>query len=242
MSEVVTADRLFDACRLLFGSEIDYSLDFLRYLQESGLKSAYRQRARETHPDRAAILNCDVRHLENQFKRLNDAYHYLLKYIQNRGRFVVIEPKKYGKSQRIRPRPEFNAGPAGRMPFGRFLYYRGIITYRELIDALVWQKTKRPPIGELAKRMHLLSDEEVKEVLRKRRWGERFGESAHRLGLLTLYDIERILARQRLIQPRIGRYFIEKGILTFSEVERLVWELKELHSFKKSGRNFAFYP
>jgi len=243
MHEVVTAQRLLDACQLLFGKEVDYSIDFLKYLQESGLKSAYRQRARETHPDRAAILNCDVRYLENQFKRLNEAYHYLLSYIQNPGRYIIFESKPHRKPPNVKPRSERGINPVIKMPFGRYLYYRGLITYRDLIDALIWQKTKRPTIGELAKRMHLLSEGEIKEILRKRRLGERFGDAAHRLGLLTLYDIERLLARQQLIQPRIGRYFIEKGILTLAEVERLAWELRQLNRKRQTAHTGCkYYP
>lgn len=244
MNEIITADRLIEACRLLFGNEINYSVDFLRYLQESGLKSAYRQRARETHPDRAAILNCDVSYLESQFKRVNDAYHYLLTYVQNPGRFIVIDPSTRRQTAKVRPRPyEFREDPLIKMPFGRYLYYRGLITYRDLIDALIWQKARRPVMGELAKRMRLLAEEEIKEVLRKRRWGEKFGDAARRLGLLTLYDIDRILARQRLIQPRLGRYFVEKGILTSSEIERLAWELRQYNRKRSQKmRGFASYP
>lgn len=242
MSEVITAQKLFDACRLLFGNEAEYSMDFLHYLKESGLKSAYRKKARETHPDLAAILNCDARYLESQFKRINDAYHYLLTYIQNPGRLVIIDTKSSYKAQRANPQYRFREDKVTRMPLGRYLYYRGLITYRDLIDALVWQKSKRPVIGELARRMRFLTDDEVKEILKRRRWGERFGESARRLGFLTSYEVERILARQRLIQPRIGRYFIEKGILTPSEIERLAWDLRQFNIRRKANGGFSFYP
>lgn len=232
MGETITADRLLDACRLLFGTEVEPSLDFLKYLQESGIKSAYRKKARETHPDRASILNCDVKYLENQFKLVNDAYRYLLSYVQNPARFIIIGKTIPRRPERPAPLRE------NRIPFGRYLYYRGFITYRNLIEALLWQKKKRPPLGELAKRMRLLKDGEVREILRRRRPGEMFGESALRLGFLSPGELERLLQRQRLIQPRIGRYFIEKGILSLSEVERLAWEFRLAN--QKRNRIFGF--
>ncbi|MCX7982398.1 MAG: J domain-containing protein [Syntrophales bacterium] len=244
MAENITTERLLEACRLLFGNHVDLSPDFLLYLKESGLKSAYRQRARETHPDRAAILNCDLRYLENQFKLINDAYHYLLAYIKNPHRLITFNSSPRQRATNVKPRRyEFQESTQIKMPFGRYLFYRGLITYRELIEALLWQRARRPTIGELAKRTRLLTEGEIREILKKRKWGERFGESAHRLGYLTLYDIDRLLARQRLIQPRIGRYFVEKGILSSSEIERLAWELRQLNYRRaRTGRGTVYYP
>jgi len=50
MDDVLTTTRLFSACRVLFGPQVEITLEFLNYLQESGVKDAYRRRARETHP------------------------------------------------------------------------------------------------------------------------------------------------------------------------------------------------
>ena len=52
----VTKKDLFKACESLFGTDIDASVDFLRYLKPDGVKAAYRKRALETHPDRARVV------------------------------------------------------------------------------------------------------------------------------------------------------------------------------------------
>lgn len=51
MSAVVAEQELFRACQIIFGDELNISRDFLTYVQMSGVKSAYRKRAKETHPD-----------------------------------------------------------------------------------------------------------------------------------------------------------------------------------------------
>ena len=51
----VTKQDLFNACESLFGTDIDVSVEFLRYLKPAGVKAAYRKKALETHPDRAII-------------------------------------------------------------------------------------------------------------------------------------------------------------------------------------------
>ncbi len=52
MTAVVVEQDLFQACQVIFGDELSISREFLEYVQMSGVKSAYRKRAKETHPDR----------------------------------------------------------------------------------------------------------------------------------------------------------------------------------------------
>jgi hypothetical protein len=52
MNHSSSHSELYHACRILFGTELQCSPEFLDYLQISGVKSAFRRRAMETHPDR----------------------------------------------------------------------------------------------------------------------------------------------------------------------------------------------
>ncbi|MEE8432668.1 MAG: hypothetical protein V3S16_15575 [Candidatus Desulfatibia sp.] len=61
--------ELCDACGILFGPEIEISLDLLRYLRLSGLKAAYRKKVFETHPDRAKTLGEDEAKMNAHFVR-----------------------------------------------------------------------------------------------------------------------------------------------------------------------------
>ena len=70
----VTKKDLFKACESLFGTDIDASVDFLRYLKPDGVKAAYRKRALETHPDRARVVSGEPGFLEKRFKEINLAY------------------------------------------------------------------------------------------------------------------------------------------------------------------------
>ena len=226
---------------------MDVSLDFIQYLQMPGLKAAFRKKALETHPDRAAFLELQAPDLEDQFKQVNAAYRDLSNYLENPLKYVLIDDSARSRQPyrsqgtyhrpRSHPRPHWprdkqtrtsftGMGPGVKCLFGRFLYYNGLISYQQLIDAIVWQKAQRPAIGSLAMRWHWLCDRDIRDILAKRRFGERFGECALRYGYLTPDKIRMLLSRQNLLQPRIGKYFVEKRILSVMSVESMAEKLR----------------
>ena len=105
--------------------------------------------------------------------------------------------------------------------FGQYVYYYGYISFRQLIDAIIWQKFQRPLIGKIAVRWGWLYEDDVRQILQERQRGEKFGEAALRGGYLTPDRLRVILGRQRMLQPRIGKYFVEKRILPVSLVETM---------------------
>ncbi len=243
METELAASQLYNACHVLFGSEIDVSADFLRYLEMPGLKAVYRKKALETHPDRAMALDCQSPVLEERFKEVNAAYQELRDYLENPRQFKVIDDRfrkwQYHSSQKMRPRPKAQANrqdppsdgfysrffkgvvPKRELLFGQYIYYYGYISFRQLVDAIVWQKFQRPLIGKLATRWGWLYEDDVIRILRERQRGEKFGEAALRGGYLTAERLRIILGRQRMLQPRIGKYFVEKKILPVSLVEAM---------------------
>ena len=74
--------QLLRACTVLFGAEVMVSRGFLDYLQLSGLKSAYRRRALETHPDgdRTPSSACDAA----KYFEVREAYARLLDFLRRR--------------------------------------------------------------------------------------------------------------------------------------------------------------
>ena len=52
MAGVAAEQELYRACRIIFGPDLTVSREFLEYIQSSGVKSAFRKKAMETHPDR----------------------------------------------------------------------------------------------------------------------------------------------------------------------------------------------
>jgi hypothetical protein len=249
--------QLHHACHVLFGPGIDVSTDFLRYLRMPGLKEAYRVRALETHPDRAMALSLPPADLEEKFKEVNTAYRELCDYLKTPWRFRLIDDPfrdaPHQPSERMRTADgaqtrRTGASPDGAQPrffmgslprrtflFGQFAYYSGYISYRQLIDAILWQKIRRPMVGHIAMRWRFLYEDQIREILKHRRWGEKFGEVALRGGYLKPDDLRTILGWQRLLQPRIGLYFVEKKLLTVSVVEKMAEQLRR-HNRKFTTR------
>lgn len=117
-------------------------------------------------------------------------------------------------------------GPVPQRPllFGQFLYYAGVITWRQLIDALVWQRRQRPLTGQLACDWGMLTKEQVREILEYRRASGQFdvpfAEYAVELGYLSAYDQMALCGRMRMLQQPLGQYFIEQGILAEHDMWR----------------------
>jgi hypothetical protein len=249
-TEPSTSD-LYSACHVLFGSGVDVSADFLRYLQMPGLKAVYRKRALETHPDRSATLSRPAVDMEKHFKEVNAAYQDLHTFLENPSQFKLVDDgfrkesnppsgkmrqrhrtnKKYADPASDRYRRQIFRGnvPNRELLFGQYLYYFGSISYKQLINSIIWQKSQRPLVGRIAMRLGWLHEDEISEILKQRRRGEKFGEIALRRGYLSSYELRIVLARQRLLQPRIGKYFIERKILTSSFIEKLA-EASRLHN------------
>lgn len=221
---------LLNACRTLFGDELELTRDFLWYLQPSGAKSAYRLRAKEAHPDLHQDAPANIRqHQTSCFQEINQAYDLLRAFFAERdkGNRVIqpeVQPHPAAGGQR---HSRSHVLPERPLEFGHYLYSRGAISYRQLIDALVWQRRQRPTIGELAQRFGWLTEEQTQSVGRDRGPYARFGERAVRLGLLAPGQVRSLLMHQRTLHRRIGRYFIEHGILSEAEIENYAVELDE---------------
>lgn len=232
---------LIDACRTLFGDELLLSKEFLTYLQPNGVKAAYRLKAKEAHPDRFAGSPPGVRKQQTVFfQEVNKAYDLLRSFFQERdqepGSWQSAKTSGY-RSAKTKPRRHSPAGKKGscRIPertleFGHYLYHRGLITYSQLINALVWQRQQRPVLGELAINLGWLKKEDTLTVTRQRGPYARFGERAIRMGLLSPGQVKALILYQRTMQKKLGQYFVEKGILSAEEIEHLAHKLNEHNS------------
>ncbi len=242
---VVPHNLIVQACNILFGPEVVVSNDFLRYLQPSGVKAAFRKKALETHPDRAKILGVDEAQMLQQFKNVNDAYKRLYPIVGGDGK-IIITPQGTEKRQ-----PDVNANDteaqttakkwandiySGRIPqrellMGRFMYYSSIISWNTLIKALAWQKRQHPLIGQLAISKGLLTLKEIQAILCQKKHNEKFGQCAIREGYLKWFNIMPLLNKQRGCKRLFGDYFIDKNIFRAIEIERVV-KKQRLHNQK----------
>lgn len=229
--------ELFNACRILFGPEIHLSVEFIRYLQPSGVKAAYWKRAKEVHPDRAGSLGLKASVLNDQFSTLTSAYETLYAAIGDGADFLpdnTPEPPQARQSQRgfdFRKRPvsvrkeKFDHYYTGRFParpllIGQFLYYSRVVSWGMLIAAIQWQRRNRPLIGQIALDWKMLTRADIVRIIRNKRIPEKFGESAVRLGYINNSNLLALLGRQRKIQKPFGFYFVSQGIMCPDDLAR----------------------
>ena len=123
---IVQEKKIAEACSILFGEEFTVEKDTLDYLQLSGIKHAYRARAKTLHPDIAASESRSA--AEENFLRLKKAYDFLIsvKSLPSAG----TVRSSAGRPAKI---------PDRRLRLGEYLYYTGKISWNQLIAAINWQ-------------------------------------------------------------------------------------------------------
>lgn len=95
MDRVAPEHELYRACQVIFGAELNVSRQFLEYVQLSGVKSAYRQRAKETHPDLCARQgDFAQRRGARQFQSVQKAYESLKIYVAARDKGFRFRPRR----------------------------------------------------------------------------------------------------------------------------------------------------
>lgn len=241
----VSRQDLFKACESLFGTDIDVSVEFLRYLKPAGVKAAYRKKAMETHPDRAAVVDGQADFMADRFKEISLAYQLLQEFLAAPWKYSLTESGILYERKQPPPRPEARKKDptrkvepryAGRMPsrrllFGQYLYYAGQISLSTLIKAIVWQRLQRPSVGAIAVSWGWMEGHDIVDILRCRKFGEKFGECALRTGLISRNQLSRLLEKQKQVQPPIGKFFLEQNILTSGDIFKQVVDMK-MHNKK----------
>jgi len=99
--------------------------------------------------------------------------------------------------------------PEKNLRFAEYLYYSGAISWTDLVQALVWQYRHRPKIGEMATASGLLEFEEVLEIIKEKKTGELFGETAVRLGFLDRDNLTALIRKQKQMDLPIGKFFLD---------------------------------
>ncbi len=265
----IAEQDLFKACRVLFGGEIQISRGFLEYLQLNGIKTAYRRRARETHPDMLTdVGEAAIRRGADLFQGVQQAYESLRSYLDARERGLAqfqsppiktaaakrpatrrwpqnqswaqrpqtarrkqTSPRQQsGQSSARRPGWTANyqqTSPNRRIPprkllFGHYLFYSGVTNWQTIVNALIWQRTRRPRLGEIGKSFGWLTSSDIVHILKSRQLSDPFGCSAVKLGLLTENQVRLMVFKQQRQQKKFGEYFVQHNLLTHSQLERLI--------------------
>ncbi len=232
--------NVLNACRTLFGADAALSNEFLLSLKPNVIKTAFRKKAKETHPDLFTAHDPLVQKRQSElFRVVNGAYDIMRSYCERRDRAGVRtrvrtaptrSPHRAGsatKSFRVAEGGWLYRGvvPEHRHEIGRYLYYRGCIPYHVLLKALAWQMRQRPALGVIAKRWGWLDDRRISRILGFRGMPLLFGQRALHLGLLSSCQARTLLAYQRTLQKKLGQYFVDCGYLLRDEMEQLVADL-----------------
>jgi len=227
---------LISACRVLFGPDIELSREFLFYMQPSGVKAAYRQRAKESHPDATSHHDQSTQRRQlDRFREVTDAYKLICTFFSQKTAGATAK-QHYGYSSAMsqakrqpQPEPLYYRGPIPPRPLeiGRYLYYRGIIPYQALIQALGLQRRQRPSVGRIARSWGWLTGDGINNILFCQHLEGRFGDKAEHLGLLNRFQINSILHYQKTRQKKLGQYFVQMGYTTPLQMDKLVHDLHE---------------
>jgi hypothetical protein len=244
------------ACQALFGRDGAIDEQFLVSLTNAALKQAYRKRALATHPDRTAGLP-ERAQVERArlFREASEAYQKLSRYLSLRGggarshRIVTPAETQFWRTARERvwtPSRDGAGGPriydprkAPHWPLrtGEYLYFSGLVDWRALIAALVWQRHQRETLGEIAARWGWLSETEVLLLLCDRHKGERLGDILMRHRLVSPFQLAMLLRHQTKTQRPLGSYFIEKGLFTEPDLTRYLADLRRHNEAYSDLRN-----
>ncbi|MEO5358576.1 MAG: hypothetical protein H7844_14945 [Nitrospirae bacterium YQR-1] len=293
MADVANEAELYDACRVLFGTDVRIDRKFLEYIQPSGVKSAYRKMALLTHPDRVAALGKDyLRNLNVDFRSVAEAYEKLSKYLklrengyQLRGIYTNTTAPNYNNNSWKPKEPPrswsntTNSGSTGggtwqnknsqhsggtsgdkyswntktagdrftigsktastcsfqtqqNLPrrvlrIGEYLYYSGLVSWKDLIAAIVWQTKQRQKVGEIASRWGWLSEDKITEIMRSKQRGEKIGEVLIRLKIITPFQCNMLLWQQQKSQKPIGEYFLQEHLLKDNDLNKYLKFLKD---------------
>ncbi len=254
MARRLSEHDVMSACRVLFGPGPEIGRGFLFYLQPGGAKSAYRRKAKETHPDFFYAEDSGTQAEKTAlFRTIMEAYDTINRFFKERDLGLWPASTNTARCQTFRgyqaPGTVSKASSTfyfrGKIPFrvlelGRYLFYSGKISYGELIEALTWQRLRRPLIGIVALRWGWLAKQSIEKIIAATGLTGRFGERAVRLGLLTEFQVRVLLYYQRTLQERLGQYFIRKNRLTPEELEHIVQKMNEHNANVLAARKKSY--
>ncbi|MBF0345290.1 MAG: hypothetical protein HQL06_13805 [Nitrospirae bacterium] len=121
--------------------------------------------------------------------------------------------------------------PRRKLRIGEFLYYSGIVSWKDLIAAIVWQSKQRQRMGEIAIRWGWLTEEKILELLRGKMRGERLGDCLVRLKVITPFQCNMLVWQQQKSQKPIGEYFVREKLLNETLINRYLRHLTD-HNVK----------
>ncbi|HSR35642.1 MAG TPA: J domain-containing protein [Desulfurivibrionaceae bacterium] len=262
MSFATTEHELHRACEIIFGPELAVTREFLEYLQPAGVKSAYRKRAMETHPDRFASSALVLQQQDNElFHAVQRSYEHLLEFLKAREQGFrlpyrpAFRPTAWQHTRpptaQTTPRPQ--AGRPSQHHNGFRAHASGTAkpnngtAFRQQQQQTTAWSAEQLYRGPIPNRRLLLGHflyysgiaswrMVVQALIWQRAQRPRIGELGQRFGLLQEEEIRQILRSKALLEP-FGVSAVAMGYLTETQLQVLIHHQKRLQ--KKFGAYFV---
>ncbi len=254
MVTVVAEKNLYRSCRILFGSDLKVSHEFLQYLQLSGIKKAYRRKVMEIHPDRGSCQDLILqRSMTHQFIDVHEAYKNLVSYLEVRDTGQGSKSSPVSFSVNKRGEKVERPGQTSAAERKRFYQEKANIhrtsngrqqkpsEFGPLLDPKSLYRGPMPNCPLLFGRYLYYSgtinlQTIVQALIWQRSQRPRFGEIGRRLGWLNEQDTYRIL-QNRQGRQLFGELALGLGILTREQLSLILLHQKKLH--RRIGQYFV---
>ncbi len=190
------------------------------------------QTRKSTKPSKSAIKAKTTTQTKQTTKTIKRNLAFSLKSI------VIKTASRQNRQQGVSDHYYKGNVPNCELLIGQFLYYTGLISWRTLNQAIIWQRKQRPILGKIAMDWGILSSDDIQKIMNERSYKDKIGEYALRNGYITNFQHMAIIGRQRKLQPRIGQYFIQEKILRSYDISKMIVSLRS-HNTKVMRYNRA---
>ncbi|MBF0487161.1 MAG: hypothetical protein HQK98_03285 [Nitrospirae bacterium] len=116
--------------------------------------------------------------------------------------------------------------PKRKLRIGEYLYYSGVVAWKDLIASIVWQTKQRQRLGEIAARWGWLTEGKILEIMKSRNRGERLGDALVRLKIITPFQCNMLVWQQQKSQNPLGKYFTAERLVSENDLTRHLTNLK----------------
>ena len=216
--------ELFRSCEILFGRELQVSADFLDYLQESGVKSAFRRRAMETHPDRQVGKDLQAQS-ENiaLFYSVRQAYENLLEFLREK------ETREF-RAESGGPSGDSVSSPGAKTRAGHTPPQERNFRpdFRQAIKPIILTDELQRSSGLTSTEKYYHGPLPDRQLL--------FGHFLYYSGLVNWRIVTRILTWQRTERPRLGELGQRFGIFDQEDISTIMHYKKPFQPFGRTAR------
>lgn len=133
--------------------------------------------------------------------------------------FTTTTFRQFDRSQYLRLAAKLPRRP---LYFGEFLYHAGVISWQDLIKAIVWQRSGRARVGDIGKRWGWFTEDIVMDAIVGRNHGEFLGQAMVRLDIINTFNLRTLLHQQMKEQRPLGEFFITNSMVNRQDMPDLL--------------------